>query len=137
MRKRHAISYARIERRKLQGEGEAISKTLGFRDGQWVESQFRFSMWPHCARAECRDWGRRENKKEGTERRGRRSGSNTFRPVREWIPTGIAKAADEFANHGTASIERFYQAIQAVLIPFVPLLGNIRRKLPDLIPIHP
>src|SRR5271157_1692803 len=59
-----------------------------------------------------------------------------LRPVRKWIPTGIAKAADEFANHGTASIERFYQAIQAVLIPFVPLLGNIRRKLPDLVRRH-
>jgi hypothetical protein len=38
MRKSHAISYARIERRKLRWEGEAISKALGFRDGQWVES---------------------------------------------------------------------------------------------------
>ncbi len=38
MRKSHAISYARIERRKLLWEGEAISKALGFRDGQWVES---------------------------------------------------------------------------------------------------
>jgi hypothetical protein len=62
MRKSHAISYARIKRRKLQGEGEAISKALGFRDGQWVESQFRFSMRPHCAPAEYRDCG-----KEGKE----------------------------------------------------------------------
>jgi hypothetical protein len=58
MRKSHAISYAWIERRELQGEGEAISKALGFRDGQWVESQFRFSMWPHCSPAECHDCGR-------------------------------------------------------------------------------
>jgi hypothetical protein len=34
------------------------------------------------------------------------------------------KGADEFANHGTASIERFYQPIQAVLMPFVPLLAK-------------
>ena len=33
MRKSHAISYAWIERRELRGEGEAISKALGFRDG--------------------------------------------------------------------------------------------------------
>jgi hypothetical protein len=67
MRKSHAISYARIERRKLQGEGEAISKTPGFRDGQWVESQFRFSMWPHCAPAECRDCEKKGKNKDRKE----------------------------------------------------------------------
>jgi hypothetical protein len=62
MRKSYAISYARIERRELRWEDEAISKALGFRDGQWVESQLHFSVWPHCAPAECRDCG-----KEGKE----------------------------------------------------------------------
>jgi len=67
MRKSHAISYARIERRELRGEDETISKALGFRDGQWVESQLHFSMGPHCAPAESRDCGKREKNKEGKE----------------------------------------------------------------------
>jgi hypothetical protein len=65
MRKSRAISDARIERRELRWEDETISKALGFRDGQWVESQLGLSMWPHCAPAECRDRGRREKNKEG------------------------------------------------------------------------
>jgi hypothetical protein len=38
MREGHALSYARIERRELRRKGEAISKALGFRDGQREKS---------------------------------------------------------------------------------------------------
>jgi len=69
MRKSHAISYARIERRKLQGEARQFRRTLGFRDGQWVESQFRFpcGLIVHLPNVMIVEGS--EKNKEGKERR--------------------------------------------------------------------